>query len=173
MAVWNQYSISATIVRLFSVGLMIYALHNSSFAFLLLTSESGTTDGQFFMLIAAVFAPSLIAVLLWTKPNLVVEDQNSSNHSDEKIGQHGLMLLRNGTSLIGLYLTITSTAYILQWFMTYIPMDSFRDDQIQNPSAIYAPLVPEVLIAIAGIILIIGAASISRVLFNIKNYGVD
>ena len=168
----NPRIIAASLVRLFAIGLVIYSLSNASFAFYFFFEDSASFL-QLYGLIAAVFVPLLIAVILWFFPQTVVGLGSVKTVDAVSNDFDAATIFRVGSALIGLYLIISSIAFILQWLITYLPQEGFMDENVRNPEAIYFSLIPEVFILFAGLLLFFGSSAVTRIFLALRDYGLE
>jgi hypothetical protein len=163
----NAQTIAITLVKLFAVGLLIYAFGNASMMLFLL-SDAGRDLVSFYMVFAAVGLPVLAAILLWLVPESFIGPARSG------AGQEDLSenrLFGTGVALIGVYLVISAIAAVLDRFVRLTQQKQVLGEFYFAPEAGFADLYSDLFLLVAGLLLFFGHAGLTRVFVYLRGYG--
>ncbi len=168
----NQKTIAATLVRLFAIGLIIYAFSNAGMAiFFISTGDTELSD--LYMLYTGIAVPVIAAGLLWVAPENVAGISVQNVEQNEKETNDSQKIFGIGVGLMGLYLTITAAASTFDGMLRYRQSQRAFGEVVFTSSSTYASLYPEVFLLVVGVALFLGSSGLARIFHSLRTYGVD
>ena len=168
----HQNAIAVTLVRLFAVGLIIYAFRNASFAIFIL-DISGSSIFDLYTMIAGVLVPAGIAAFMWLVPAKIIglPSKAQSSFDDSAISMGPFFGL--GVALIGIYLAVTSAASIFDWVIAHRQGQREFGELLYTSSASYYSLYSELFQFVVGILLFLGSSGLARIFLALRSHGID
>jgi hypothetical protein len=167
----TQKSIAATLVRLFAIGLIIYAFRNAGTAIYFISrGHAGLSD--LYMLFAGIAVPVIAAGLLWILPDKVAGTSRPSADIVEEHQLNAQIIFSIGVALIGLYLAATAMASVFHWALSYREQKSMMGAMLEIPSANYISLYSDLFLLFIGILFFFGSSAISKAFTGLRRYGV-
>ena len=165
-------SIATSLVRLFSIGLVLYAFKHASFYVqILFDQELGFDFG--YVLISGVLVPLLIAFVLWVFPEKVTGHFSVQSGDEDLKDVQANSFFSAGAGLIGLYLMVTSTSSVLEWVLRYRAESQLVGETLYATSMNFSTLFAELFLLLAGLVLLVGASGIARIVHRLRNYGIE
>lgn len=168
----SHKSIPITLVRLFAIGLVIYAFRNAGMAIFFL-SGGHTELADLYMLFTGIAVPVIAAGVLWGAPDIVVGQSSANGGKQEKLTFDPRVTFSIGAALIGLYLAVTALASIFEWFLSHSQQKRMMGEMLYTSSASYFELYSDIFLLIIGILLFFGSSGIANIFSIVRNYGID
>jgi hypothetical protein len=165
-------SIAATLVRLFAIGLVIYAFRNAGMAFFFIYQDQSDLD-DLYMLFTGIAVPVLAAGLLWVAPNAVVGFRAKNDRGNESTTLDPVDLFSVGVALLGLYLVATALAHIFDWYLSLQQQEALLGDRPHASPASYFDLYSELFLLVVGTLFILGSSGFGKLFRFLRNYGID
>ena len=168
----HQNAIAVTLVRLFAVGVVIYAFRNASFAVFLIGGGWGSV-ADLYTLIAGILVPAGIAAYMWISPERIIGLPLKEQSTLDEFPLDIARAFGAGVALIGIYLAVTSAASIFDWVITHREAQREFGELLYSSSASYSSLYSELFLFVVGILLFAGSSGLARIFLALRSYGLD
>lgn len=169
----NHQSVPGTLVRLFAIGLVMYAFRNAHLT-MLFFSEGSYDVSDIYLLLSGIAVPALIAVVLWIDPSKAVGRYSAGRAEGGVSNLDPRDMFRVGVALMGLYLAVTAAPVIVDWLaLFYRSQNNLAGDIVYRPSSAYFEIYSEVLLLIVGLLFFFGSSAVARLFSYARNFGVD
>ena len=168
----QQNAIAVTLVRLFAVGLIIYAFRNASFAIFLVGGGWGSV-ADLYTLIAGILVPTGIAAFMWISPERIVGLPLKEQSRLDDLPFDAARAFGAGVALIGIYLAVTSAASIFEWVIAHRQGQREFGELLYTSSASYYSLYSELFQFVVGILLFLGSSGLARIFLALRSHGID
>jgi hypothetical protein len=167
-------NISTTIVKLFAIGLFVFAFQNAGSALFFITSD--TDFGvpawvDLYLVVSAIAIPAIAAATLWARPSIVIGAKADARASEAERALDAPGALKVGLGLIGVYFMAFALGSILEWLLVHIARKQTRSEYDILDINHYYPLYSEVLWLLIGLALFLGASGITKAFYTVRSFG--
>lgn len=166
--------ISVTIVRLFAIGAVVFAMQNAATVVYLTAGDDGfdmPAWADFYVIVAAIAIPSIAAVNFWTRPSIVIGSTAVVGARREERTLDAPGLLNVGLGLIGAYFMAFALASILEWLVFHLARKQELPEFSSLPAGHCSPLFSKVVWLLIRLSSFLGASGIRNAFFAVRNLG--
>src|SRR6056297_1531782 len=110
--------ISMTIIKLFAIGLIIFAFQNAGSALFFMASDADLGPpawADVYLIVTAIVIPALAALLLWTRPLIVINPGVNVRAGEAERTLDAAGVFGVGVGLIGISVMAAALGSIFEW----------------------------------------------------------